>query len=111
MTSASPTASVCVSGAGSGVINGTYTYIGTATANGFIRPRYEGNLTGGFVYVLITAIGGAGAVWSIYSSNDEESYYLGNTTPPPQYPYQETSWSLIGPGVLPLPTVNVFACP
>ena len=30
---------------------------------------------------------------------------------PLQYPYQETSWRLEAFGVLPLPTVNVFACP
>jgi hypothetical protein len=50
-------------------------------------------------------------VWSIYSPGDEESYYFGNTTPPPQYPYQETSWGIVGLGVLPVPTVNSSACP
>ena len=106
MTPASPTASVCVSGAGIVGANGTYTYFGTYTVNGFTRPTYQF----GFFVLVLTSDGGR-TVWSIYNLNLEETYYIGNTTPPPQYPYQETSWSLFGSGVLPLPTVNVFACP
>jgi hypothetical protein len=106
MTPISPTESVCVSGAGIVGANGTYPYFSTDTINGFTRPNYEV----GFFKILIVGVSGT-TVWSIYNYNLEETYYIGNTTPPPQYPYQETSWSLYGSGVLPLPTVNVFACP
>jgi hypothetical protein len=106
MTPISPTESVCVSGAGIVGANGTYTYFGTYTVNGVTRPSYEF----GFNNIILASSFGQ-PYWSICNYDDEDTYYIGNTTPPPQYPYQETSWRLEAFGVLPLPTVNVFVCP
>jgi hypothetical protein len=102
----SPTESVCVSGGGSVGVNNTYTYVGTNTINGFTRPFYR------YVsYQIICQLVLGEVIWTIYNAEDEGTHYFGNTTPPPQYPYQETSWRLAALGVLPLPTVNAFPCP
>ena len=101
----------CVSGAGVPEINGTYTfsYNYTFGIEG-TRPRYVNE----FGIEILAGMGFAGDFyrWFFYALIDGDQntyYYRGNTTPPPEYPWLETSWSLYG-GTDPVPTVIIGQC-
>jgi hypothetical protein len=104
-TSALPyTGSICVSGAGSTQVNGTYTFIGYITDGNITRPRYrevdletEINLANGRYYI-------------VQASGDSLGLYIGNTFPPPANPYLETSWSAFDIGIAPVPTITSGSC-
>jgi hypothetical protein len=101
-TSAVYTGSICVSGAGSTQVNGTYTFSGYVTEGDLTRPSYQK------VGVSITLVA---ARYYIYESfGDQNGQYLGNTVPAPANPYLETSWSTIEGGVLPFPVITQGPC-
>jgi len=108
-TTVAPSLDVCVSGAGSTEVNGTYTFAGFETIDGYTRPTYVFNGPGGFTYNIKSRYYGTGN-WGLYTSTGEQvSFYIGNTTPPPAFPYQETSWEL-SDGQAPIPTFSSGAC-
>ena len=102
----SSTGDICVSGAGSEVVNGTYTYSGTKTIGGITRPQYIKDVN----YNVSIVSEGGNTVWSISNTDLLFTYYLGSTVPPPQYPYQETSWISSDQGINPVPTVSSGNC-
>jgi len=84
----------CVSGIGDG--NGTYTFTGDyATEKGVTRPIYIGPNT----YMIMILNNNPTPTWGIWFDNNGEIglAYAGNTQPIPEYPWQETSWSNVGP--------------
>jgi hypothetical protein len=100
------TGDICVSDAGSTVVNGTYTYSGTTTIGGITRPQYIKDVN----YNVSIVTEGGNTVWSISNTDLLFTYYLGSTVPPPQYPYQETSWIAYDQGLDPVPTVSSGNC-
>lgn len=101
---------VCVSGAGTPEVNGTYVFNGNITFNGYTRPQYVfGN------YILDIQLGEG--YWDLYSLIGERiDYYVDNTylvgpsfSPPPAFPYQVTSWGAFD-GQLPVPTFTNGSC-
>jgi len=102
---------LCVSGAGSPEINGTYAYLDDYTYPLFgTRPRYQNNSTG---IQILAAPGFAGDFyrWFFYYFDGDAStyWYRGNTNPAPAYPWLETSWDIYY-GVAPVPTVIIGQC-
>ncbi len=101
----------CVSGAGTPEINGTYTFLDNYTfgVEG-TRPRYQNALG----LEILAAVGFAGDSyrWFFYYFDGDAStyWYRGNTIPAPAYPWLETSWSIYGDGVAPVPTVIIGQC-
>jgi len=102
---------LCVSGAGVPEINGTYTFYELYTwPNSGTRPRYVNEL--GIEIFAAVSFAGDSYTWFFYALIDGDQntyYYRGNTTPPPEYPWLETSWSLYG-GVNPVPIVTIGQC-
>ena len=86
--SAAYTGSICVSGAGGA--NGTYTFGGYYTQNGYTRPIYNSPTNQYQISILYTVEGRYG-LWD--NSGDGTLLYEGNTFPPPSNPYLETSWN------------------
>jgi hypothetical protein len=100
---------ICVSGAGSTEVNGTYVFNGYTTDGGYTRPFYQYE-SAPFTFYAIDLNGG-GSTYRIYAAfGDQNSYYKGNTFPPPANPYLETSWTLIESGTDPVPTVTIGPC-
>jgi len=89
---------LCVSGAGTTQVNGTYIKIN--------ENRYESSNFETTGTVLTNEYG----AWGILiPGGGNPLFYLGQTTPRPQYPWQETSWTAID-GELPVPTVTIGPC-
>jgi len=106
---------LCVNGAGS-ALNGTYKFYDfyTAGPNG-TRPRYIpiGSTSLDFSIEIVAGIFnvGGGYRWGVYFFDGEFSttYYAGNTTPVPEYPWLETSWTAYD-GAAPVPTLTIGLC-
>jgi len=96
----------CVSGAGS-PINGTYIFSYFQTLQEVTRPVYT-TADGNFIIGLISSPGGP--KWTILDYINEDFLYIGNTQPSPYYPWQETSWSIFGGGIAPVPTITQGPC-
>jgi hypothetical protein len=100
-TSVAYTGNICISGAGTTIVNGTYTFIGYVT-DVVTRPSYQkGNIVIGLIsgrYYIVEAIG------------DQNGQYLGNTFPAPVNPYLETSWTPTENGVFPIPVITQGSC-
>ena len=101
-TSAVYTGSICVSGAGSTQVNGTYTFSGYVTEGATTRPYYE---KAGLIITLV-----AERYYISEVGGDNIGQYGGNTYPAPSNPYLETSWYIIEGGVLPLPVITQGPC-
>ena len=104
-----PSLNVCVSGAGSSFINGTYIFNGNITYNGYTRPQYVFG-----PYILDIQLGTG--YWNIYSVIGERvewyvdnTYIFGPPTTPPAFPYQVTLWGA-DVGTLPVPTFSQGGC-
>ena len=88
----------CVSGAGTPEVNGTYIRIND---NRYESSNYQIN-----GIRLSNDLG----PWAIRTGGGGDPvFYIGNTTPTPQYPWQETSWAALD-GELPVPTVSQGQC-
>lgn len=93
-----PTNFLCVSGAGSAEVNGTYIKIDD---NRYDSSNYA--ITG---IRLTTELG----PWALLiGGGGNPVFYIGNTFPAPQYPWQETLWNA-SDGELPSPTVTSGPC-
>jgi hypothetical protein len=99
------TGPICISGAGSTQVNGTYTFTGYVADGSIVRPEYY-KTTSDFVITLA----GNGKYTIRVAGGDQNGQYIGNTFPAPAYPYLETSWSLIEDGVLPYPVITRGSC-
>ena len=109
-TSALPyTGSICISGAGSTLVNGTYVFSGYTTDSGYTRPLYEYRFAS-FTTYSIDLLGGGSTYRIVASFGDNNAYYKGNTFPPPANPYLETSWTSFDAGADPVPTVTQGPC-
>ena len=91
---------ICISGAGSTQVNGTYTFIGYVTDGPTTRPSYQK----GFLIIDLV-----NQRYYIRESNGD-GQYIGNTFPAPANPYLETSWSTTEGGVLPFPVITAGPC-
>jgi hypothetical protein len=96
---------ICVSGAGSTDVNGTYTFIGYVTEGIYTRPSYY---KAGPANFIITLVGGR--YYIQVSGGDNNGQYYGNTFPAPSNPYLETSWTIVEDGVLPFPVITAGPC-
>ena len=111
----SPDNFACVSGAGSSGLNGTYKFYDFYTSgNNGTRPRYIpiNNVDDSGIQILAgIPFGGSPYRWMIYFFDGEYSttYYAGNTTPVPEYPWLETSWTAYA-GAAPVPTLTIGLC-
>jgi hypothetical protein len=101
-TSAAYTGSICISGAGSTLVNGTYTFSGYITDGPTTRPSYQ---KVGFLITLVSE-----RYYIQEAGGDNNGQYLGNTFPAPANPYLETSWTLVEAGVLPYPVITQGPC-
>jgi len=100
---------ICVSGAGSPEVNGTYTFSGYTADGGYTRPYYVYE-SAPFTFYAIDLLGG-GSTYRIYAAfGDQNAYYKGNNFPPPANPYLETSWTSFDAGADPAPTVTIGPC-
>jgi hypothetical protein len=105
---------LCVNGAGS-ALNGTYKFYDFYTSgNNGTRPRYIpiNNVDDSGIQILAgIPFGGSPYRWAVYSFDGETSttYYAGNTTPVPEYPWLETSWTAYD-GAAPVPTLTIGLC-
>jgi len=98
---------MCVSGAGSAEVNGTYTFAGFETSDGYTRPKY----IKGIFKIGLSILGGQRWILEFPNlSGDYAAWYIGNTIPPPAYPWLETSWSITDVGELPVPTFTIGPC-
>lgn len=85
-----------VADAGTGAINGTYTYRGQLNA----KPFY--NLAGQPTNDGVSSIASTGSIWAIFDSSNNVAYLsLDNT----DTPWEASSWSVIG-SASPAPTVT-----
>jgi hypothetical protein len=86
------TGPICVSGSSIAQVNGTYTFYAYYTQNGYTRPNYTIN-PAPFVYYNIDNLTGNGAYRIVEGFGDSNDIAFGNTFPPPENPYLETSWT------------------
>jgi hypothetical protein len=89
---------ICVSGAGTPEVNGTYIKIN--------ESRYDSSNYAINGIRLTTEYGPWGI---IIGGGGNPTFYFGQTTPPPQYPWQETLWTA-SDGELPVPNVSYGPC-
>jgi len=82
---------ICVSGAGEA--NGTYTFGGYYTQNGFTRPYYNSPTSRFQISVAYTG-GGSYGLWD--GSGNGNLLYETNNLPPASNPYLEPSWDFAG---------------
>ena len=103
---------ICVSGAGSSEVNGTYEFYQFITVNGITRPTYAPvGSPDPSTDIQVTIIStGPSAIWAIRWPDQEYNYYFGNTSPAPQYPYLETSWNIASEGIGPTPVITQGPC-
>jgi len=96
------TSSVCVSGAGTSLANGTYDYFDVFTdPSGNRRPRYRNNTNGTEIYYS--------SAWRIRQFTPSVVfYYIAAETV--TYPYQVTTWSVSVSGTEPVPIVTEGSC-
>ena len=103
---------ICVSGAGSTIVNKTYEFYQFITVSGVTRPEYTpvGSIDPVFDLRVTILSTGPSAIWAIRWPDQEFEYYYGTTVPAPQYPYLETSWTTQAQGIAPTPVVSSGPC-
>lgn len=99
-TSPAGESSAIVSGAGTAAANGEYTYTGL-DGNG--NPYYNKSGTDPLASAISVNLDND-PIWFVLAA-DTTGLYYGGTTPPPQFPWQETVWGQDG-GSPPSPTVT-----